>query len=286
MHIKNVWRYRGIVEVERIHSGRYGKKGTPGPRKLPTPEEMKAVNERNCIKKLRRKIQANFGEGDLFLTLTYKKETRPDAREARRRLKNYLERLRRRWKKAGVPLKYIIVTEYENKSIHHHLVLNDILDGSGAKEANRCWKENGGTHTEYLYEDGHYENLAAYLVKETSKTFRKPGSPSKTRYSCSRNLVDPKPKTVILKSDRWPEDPRVPKGYYLDKQSLVNGVNKMGYRYQYYRLVSLSPKKHIHGKSKAGKDPGGRKQKGKMKRGAVKPKLRRRKKKQGSDAEW
>ncbi len=280
MHIKNVWRYKGVMEVERVNSGRYGKKGSPAPRRLPTPEEVARTNEKNCIKKLRRKIQANFDPGDLFLTLTYKKEIRPDAKEARRILKNYLERLRRKWKKAGAPLKYIIVTEYENKSIHHHLILNDLPDGSGAKAANQCWKGNGGTHTEYLYEDGHYEDLAAYLVKETKKTFRKPGSPSKARYSCSRNLIDPKPKTTILKSDRWPEDPRVPKGYYLDKQSLVNGVNKMGYRYQYYRLVSLKPKNHAHKvKTKARTDTGNREQERKRKRSVAKPDLRRRKKK-------
>ena len=52
-----------------------------------------------------------------------------------------------------------------------------------------------------------------------------------------------KARTEIMKKDDWPEDPRIPKGYYLDKDSLVNGVNKMGYRYQYYRMIKIGWKK-------------------------------------------
>lgn len=251
MHIKKIYRYKNVEEVERHYSGRYGKKVQPGARKKPTPEEMARVNERNCIKKLRRKIQANFEEEDLFLTLTYRRDTRPDVKEARRQVRRVLARLRKEWKMAGVQLKYIIVTEYLNKSIHHHLILNDLPNGTGAKKVNRIWKTNGACHNKYLYEDGQYERLAAYLVKETSKTFRQAGNPAKARYSCSRNLKNPKPKSVRLKSDDWPENPRVPKGFYLDKHSLINGIDKRGYRYQYYRLIRLVPQKHG---TKAGKN--------------------------------
>ena len=242
MYIKNTYRYKNVVEVERIHSGRYGKKTVPGARVKPTPEEMEKVNERNCIKKLRRKIQANFDEGDLFLTLTYRRENRPDPAESKKRIRYLLDRLRKTWKAHDDELKYIIVTEYMNVSIHHHLVLNDLADGTGAKKVNQFWKQYGGSNTKYLYEDGNYELLAAYLVKETNKSFREKGNPSKLRYSCSRNLVTPKAKTKIIERDDWPEEPRVPKGCCLDKQSLFNGVNKMGYRYQYYRLLKLDRK--------------------------------------------
>lgn len=240
-YIKNTYRYKNVVEVERIHSGRYGHHGQNGGRIKQTPEEMQKVNERNCIKKLRRKIQANFDTDDLFLTLTYRRESRPDPAEARKRVKRLLCKLRKAWKASGVPLKYIIVTEYMNVSIHHHIVLNDLPDSTGPKKVKRLWKENGGTDTKYLYEDGQYERLAAYLVKETNKSFRDPKNPAKLRYSCSRNLIDPKPETKIMKSDDWPEEPRVPKNYYMDK--LDNGINKRGYRYQYYRLIRLIPRK-------------------------------------------
>lgn len=246
MHIKKIYSYKNIEEVERHHSGRQGKHTKPGPRKKMTSEEMAKVNERNCIKKLRRKIQANFDEEDLFLTLTYRAASRPDVKTARKQLKNFLNRIRKIWKKEGYKLKYIVVTEYMNKSIHHHLILNDLPDGSGSKKVNQIWKTNGATHNKYLYEDGHYERLASYLVKETNKSFRAAGNPAKLRYSCSRNLKDPKPRIEKLKRDDWPEEPRVPKGFFLDKSSLVNGIDKRGYRYQYYRLIRLAPKNRPH----------------------------------------
>lgn len=253
MPIKNVYKYKNIIEIERHHAGRYGKGTCPGVRKALTPAEMEKINEKNCIKKLRRKIQASFNEGDLYITLTYKRALRPDAKEAKRRIKNMFSKLRRIWKKEGEPLKYIIVTEYLNTSIHHHMILNDLPDGSGAKKVNQVWKENGGTHNEYLYENGHYEQLAAYLIKETCKSFRSANNPSKTRYSCSRNLKTPRPKTTRLKRDNWPDDPKVPKGYYLEKDSLHNGYDKRGFRYQYYRLVKIGWKKQKKVTSTKGK---------------------------------
>ncbi len=240
MHIMKIYKYKNIIEVEKHFSGRYGKGTRPGIKKQLTTVEMAKINERNCIKKLRRKIQANFEEGDLYLTLTYKRASRPTADEAKKRVKNALDNLRKVWRKAGQELKYIIVTEYLNTSIHHHVILNDLTDGSGAKKVNQVWKKNGGTHNEYLYENGHYEQLASYLVKETNKSFRSAKNPSKVRYSCRRNLKTPKPRIRKLKKDRWSENPKTPKGYYLEKDSLHNGYDRRGYKYQYYRLVRLT----------------------------------------------
>ena len=35
----------------------------------------------------------------------------------------------------------------------------------------------------------------------------------------------------------------MPKGYILETDSLVNGINKLGYKYQYYRLIKTVPNK-------------------------------------------
>ena len=252
MYIQNRWKIKGEIEVENIFSGRYGKRTSPAERRIPTPEEQERINEQQCIRKLRRKIHANFDEDDLFETLTYGRNRRPDPKGAAHELRLLLNRLRGIWKRAGTDLRYIVVTEYKSKSIHHHLIVNDLPDGTGAKKIAQSWSRNGHANTKYLYEDGQYERLAEYLIKETSKTFRDPDNPSKLRYSCSRNLVTPVAKTRIMKRDDWPEEPRVPKGYYLEKTSLVNGVNKFGYRYQYYRMVKIGWKKPSH-KGKTGK---------------------------------
>lgn len=260
MYIQNVWSIKGEREVENIFSGRYGKRTPPSGRRAPTPEEQERINEQQCIRKLRRKIHANFDKDDLFETLTYGRDRRPDPKGAAHELRLLLNRLRGIWKRAGTDLRYIVVTEYKSKSIHHHIIVNDLPDGTGAKKIAQSWSRNGHANTKYLYEDGQYEQLAAYLIKETSKTFRDPDNPSKLRYSCSRNLVTPVAKTRILKRDDWPEEPRAPKGYYLEKSSLVNGVNRMGYRFQFYRLIKISGQKPQHG-GKTGKKPTSRKNK-------------------------
>lgn len=271
MYIQNVWSIKGEREVENIFSGRYGKRTPPSGRRAPTPEEQERINEQQCIRKLRRKIHANFDKDDLFETLTYGRDRRPDPKGAAHELRLLLNRLRGIWKRAGTDLRYIVVTEYKSKSIHHHLIVNDLPDGTGAKKIAQSWSRNGHANTKYLYEDGQYEQLAAYLIKETSKTFRDPDNPSKLRYSCSRNLVTPVAKTRILKRDDWPEEPRVPKGYYLEKDSLVNGVNKMGYKYQYYRLIKIGGQKPQHG-GKTGKKPTSRKNKKQRRRVATRRK--------------
>lgn len=255
-HVKNTYRYKNVVEVERVFAGRLGRGGSREKRKVPTPEEMEKINERNAVNKLRRKIYANFEPGDLFLTLTYKREQRPTPEEAAKELKRYIARIRSIYRRNGQELRYIVVTEHTDKAIHHHIILNDLPDGAGGKLAAGQWKR-GGVNCKYLYENGQYELLASYLIKETGKNFRKPGNPEKCRYSCSRNLVEPKKVTRQLKRDDWPEEPRIPKGYELVKESLHNGINKLGYRYQYYRLIRITPEK---GK---GKKRGSTKRKGK-----------------------
>ena len=246
MYLKHEWNVKGVREVERVYSGRYGKRTSPSERRAPTPEEMEQINERQCIRKLRRKIHANFDKNDLFETLTYRRDCRPDPQGAAHELKLLLGRLRGIWRRAGTELRYIIVTEYKNKAIHHHLIVNDLPDGTGARRIAQSWERNGHANTKFLYEDGQYEQLAAYLIKETAKTFRDPENPSKLRYSCSRNLKNPKPRTKVMASDDWPEDPKIPKGYYLEKNSLINGVNKMGYKYQYYRLIKIGWEEPSH----------------------------------------
>ncbi len=237
-YIKKTYRYKNVIEVERVHAGRIGKGGRREKRRLPTPEEMEKINERNVIRKLRRLIHANFEPEDLWLTLTYRRESRPTPGEAEKELRRYLNRLRTAWRKQGAELKYIVVTEYMNKAIHHHIILNDLPNCAGAKLAAQKWKA-GGTHCKFLYEDGEYELLAAYIVKETNKSFRDPDNPAKCRYSRSRNLVEPQPERRVMKRDDWPEEPRTPKGFCLDKQSLHNGINRLGYKYQYYRLLRM-----------------------------------------------
>ena len=204
-----------------------------------TPEEMKRNNEINAQRTLRIKINANFGEDDIFTTLTYRKNERPTPEGAKKVIKKFLTDLRKEYKKLGASLKYINTTEYKNKAIHHHLLINHIPDTDTAKLIRTLWKF-GRPDFKYLDNTGQYKDLAAYLIKETSKTYKEHDGGHKQRYSCSRNLIKPLPKIKTIKAARWSPDPRPPKGYYIDKDTIYNGIDFFtGREYQRYTIIKL-----------------------------------------------
>lgn len=240
-YIKTTYNLGHSMEVEKVFSGRYGKRIPNGERVNPTTEEMAKINERNAAKKLRRKIARNFEPGDYHMTLTYR-DSPPDKEEAARLLTKFLRNLKYWWSKWGAELKYIKVTEYKNKRIHHHVIINQVE--GGLQKIRELWK--GGVYCSLLYADGGYENLANYLVKETRLTMKEMDAPSKLRYSCSRNLIEPEKHTEIIQAEKWAGTPTPPKGYWIPKDSVVNGVSeRTGRMYQYYTLVpidEISPK--------------------------------------------
>jgi hypothetical protein len=232
-YIKTTYDLGKTKEVEKVFSSRFGKKGKRGERKAPTTDEMKKINERNAVKKLRRKIARNFEPGDLHIVLTYKGEP-PEQQEAAGCLTKFLRRLKSWYRKAGEDLKYIKVTEYKRKRVHHHIVINEI-EGI-LKKLRELWK--GGIYPSSLYEEGGYDGLAEYLVKETKKSREDKDAPGKLRYSCSRNLIEPEKHTEIIHSKKWRETPVPPQGYFIPKDSVVNVENEeTGHKYQYYTLV-------------------------------------------------
>lgn len=151
-----------------------------------TREAQKNLNEKNAKKHLIRKINANFTEKDLCITLTYKGSV-PDEKEAQKDIQNYIRRVKAYRKKNGMDeMKYIYVIEYENgegekkkKRIHHHI----IMSGMDREEAERIWQK-GYANTRRLQPDEYgLEALARYIVKDPQ---------GKKRWSASRNLKEPK----------------------------------------------------------------------------------------------
>lgn len=144
------------------------------PIKKKTSEEMPEANMRQASRKLARKINANFKPGDWHVVLTYHKETRPDPATAHKTIKKLIDGLRGRYRKNGFEMKYILVTEYKNKAIHHHLIINNVNDGKTTTSdyIRELWKGNGNPKFVFLYDNGEYRRLADYFIKETEKTFR------------------------------------------------------------------------------------------------------------------
>ena len=188
-----------------------------------TPEKVQAVNLRNAIKKLAAILNHNFSDGDYHVTLTYGSDPTPE--EAREILKKFKKNMRARMKRADLPWKWVCVTEYENKRLHHHLVVNR----EALEVIERCWKQGHVHHVE-LNTHGNYYDLAEYLCKETEKTFRDPDAVARQRYDRSKNLTVPVPKNEQMTKKQYQEEIRWPSeedGYRIIEDTVNRYENEL-----------------------------------------------------------
>lgn len=163
-------------------------------------EAQKNLNNKNRIKNLVRLVNANFCKRDYIVHLTYEDGYLPTEERAKKDMVNYLERVKRRRKKQGLPpLKYIYVTEFvpegertKKVRIHHHLIMSGGLDrdeveglwGKGRCRVDRCQPD-----------DFELTGFAKYI----SKLEREKGRHS---YCPSKNLDKPKVYKSVTKLSR------------------------------------------------------------------------------------
>lgn len=239
MYLKKLIFSGQVLEVEKICSFKYkGKKTLRGSKMEKTPENMRKVNDRNACKKLQRLINTNFGANDLHTVLTYAPENRAEnPAEAKKDLQKFFRKLKREYKKAGKELKYVAVTEYGQRSMHHHLVINSGLDVAVMQ---KLWGL-GKIRFTLLDDSGDYDRLAQYLLKQTRKTFNDPEkSVFAKRWCASRNLARPTVEPSVVKADSWRERPVAPKGYFVITDSIKEGVSDVtGWPYQYYKCLKI-----------------------------------------------
>lgn len=234
-YCKKTYKAGDTIIVEKGYTGRHRPPGCSRAKRInPTPETMKKQNEWNAVKKLTLLMNENFKPGDYHLVLTYRRECRPDSEQAHDRLTKFIRKLRRTYAKAESELMYIHTTEYKSKAIHHHMVANKF----DLAEIQKVWPW-GMVRVTPLYSKN-LQKLAEYFVKETKESFRDGDSPYKQRYVPSRNLKRPSPRVEEISAQSWAQEPKERKGYYIDRDSMVNGVSEVtGYPYQYYIMVSL-----------------------------------------------
>lgn len=149
---------------------RTGRKGPREKRKNGTTPAQKEGNLRRATQMLGWLMAENFKDGDLLVTLDYKKENRPEGSDRMQKdFKNFYDRLKRRLKKLGMPPpKYIRVMEVGKKgALHHHLVMQE----TDLKLLRECWQQ-GGIHVDPLYTDGNYRKIAEYFVKYAKRRWR------------------------------------------------------------------------------------------------------------------
>ena len=228
---------RTILRSVKISSGDHRDKRAP--KKNITPDAVRKNNDRLAVKNLTADLNANFKGGDMHITLTY--AAVPTLRQAKRDREKFLRDLRKELRKQGIELKYIAVTEYQNKRPHHHIVVNT----DDMALIDMLW-EKGFIHSTPLDDTGNYYKLAEYLIKETTKTFREEGSLHKRRYTCSRNIVHPRAKRQEVSLKELEEDPTPISGYYIPKdcerrfEHPVTGMEHL----EYIEVALEAPRKY------------------------------------------
>ena len=233
MYRRLTYDFGDTIEVEENYPCNYGAQGKRRmKRRKPTPEQIKKQNQKNREKQIRRIMKANFREGDIWLTLTYRAQERPpDIQAATKDIKKFLEKMRGYYRRRGHLFKWMLHTEVGSRGgVHHHLAINRIPDYDLL--IRKAW-DKGGAHIDLMYRE--LEKLSAYLAKEPDEKNKL----KESRYSRSRNLKVPIPKKKILV--RWIRVPRPKKGYYIDKNSYHEGENPItGHKYRAYTMIRLN----------------------------------------------
>lgn len=239
-YIETTCRIRDRIEIEKYYPGNFGAPGMPrGEKKKKTPEEMAKQNLWRKKRDLRRLIELNFGEGDWHVVLTCNKELRPSVEEAPKVIRQFRDKLARAYKKKGWDLKYIITCETGKRgAVHWHMIINDRSDDtdSTARMVRKLWAR-GRPYFTALDESGDYSRLADYIIKEYEKRKADQETIEKLSYMSSRNLLKPVVKKEKKDARAWRPEPRVPRGWELIPESLINGLNKFtGWPYQKYTI--------------------------------------------------
>lgn len=166
------------VEFFPVYKKSRGRRGKANP----SSEGQKVLNQKRSQRRLTRLIHANFTGNDYALHLTYNDESMPESEEdAKKNVQNFLRRVKRFYKKLGLELKYISVTEKGKKSerLHHHLIISG---GADRNEVELLWKMGRANTKRLQFDDNGVAGLSHYISKQ-ALFYR--------RWNGSKNLVDP-----------------------------------------------------------------------------------------------
>ena len=147
-----------------------------------SPPKQQNLNDKNARRYLGQLIKSNFEKDDLHLLLSYDRKNMPATiEEAEHYVQLYLRRLKTRYKKAGLKLQYVFVTEQgkRNGRIHHHVLIKRGIDRD---EIEKCWKLGFADARRLQENERGIEQIANYLQKESA---------GKKRWKSSQGLIRP-----------------------------------------------------------------------------------------------
>ena len=127
----------------------------------------------------------------------------------------------------------------ERGAMHIHMIINDI----DMRKIEKLWKY-GYVSSKPLDETGQYRKIAEYFIKYYQKTRKTTEKIQSKAYNCSRNLKRPEPKKHVMSGMRISKKIEIPKGWYLEKESVIEGITADGYQFFSYTLIECR-KKHM-----------------------------------------
>ena len=152
-----------------------------------SPERVQRANHAAAIRRIIRLANANFGDEDLHVTLTYQ-DNPPDWDRAQKDVRNFLLKVKRlREKREMDALKYIYTIEGDEdgtkERIHIHLLMNGDMD---REELERIWAKGYANADRLRPDENGLEAIARYIAKQQR---------NRRRWCASRNLKQPKSRT-------------------------------------------------------------------------------------------
>ena len=158
-----------------------------------TPEKQQRLNHERSIRHLIQLADANFGEQDIHMTLTYR--TAPTYERAQKDMRNFMLRVKRLREKRGMtPLKYIYTIEGnedgKHERIHIHCLMNGDMDRG---ELERIWAKGFANADRLQPDENGLEAIARYITKQQK---------NRRKWCASRNLKQPKSRTSDSRCSR------------------------------------------------------------------------------------
>lgn len=160
-------------------------------------DERRKQTTRDARNLTRRLALMNFGHGDKFLTLTFRKHyTVEHICEADAEFKKFVKRFKYKYKLDD--FKYIAVREFmKNGRLHYHMICNwkeQFENEEQIKKVEREIGQPGGTWGNGFVDVknlDHVDNIGAYIVKYMTKNVALELFKGKKIYLCSKGLQRP-----------------------------------------------------------------------------------------------
>ena len=185
-------------------------------KKMLTPEKIRRNNDERARRRLIQLIDANFGEGDVHVTLTYAEP--PGWDRAKKDIRNFMGKISRMRKKRGLPdLKYIYSLEDDEdgtrKRIHAHVIMNG---GISREEIESIWARGYANADRLQPTKEGLEAIARYISKQSRERHKR-------KWSSSKNLIKPKTRTSDTKLSNA-RVKRLARGFDADAREIMEKV--------------------------------------------------------------